>query len=124
MNIYIYLHTMTQNYGHLIALSYFGKKIYYKELWQHIDEAAKVLISIGVKAGDSIMYLLPNIPETAYLLYGGARIGTVADYIYPRPDSVDFTVSARKVITMIKEESAKFLVSLDQSYVAILRPIE
>lgn len=124
MNIYTYLRNMTQNYGQLTALSYYGKEISYVELWEHIDEAAKVLTSIGVKSGDRVMYLMPNIPETAYFLYGGARIGAVADYIDPRPDSVDFTVSAQKVLAMFREEKAKFLVSLDQCYLAMLKPIE
>lgn len=124
MNIYSYLKSKTENCLTLTALSYFGKEISYKELFIHIDEAAKVLTSIGVKAGDRVMYLLPNIPETAYFLYGGARIGAVADYIDPRPDSVDFTVSAQKVLDMIKEEKAKFLVSLEQCYLAMLKPIE
>lgn len=124
MNIYTYLKTMTADYGNLTALSYFGKEISYQELFQHIDEAAKVLTSIGVRPGDRVMYLMPNIPETAYFLYGGARIGAAADYVDPRPDSVDFTVSAKKVLAMFKEEKAKFLVSLDQCYLAMLKPIE
>ena len=124
MNIYTYLQTMTKDYGALTALSYYGREISYTELFQHIDEAAKVLMSIGVKSGDRVMYLMPNIPETAYFLYGGARLGAVADYIDPRPDSVDFTVSAQKVLAMFKEEKAKFLVSLDQCYLAMLKPIE
>lgn len=124
MNIYSYLKHMTKDYGKLTALSYYGKEISYKELFMHIDEAAKVLMSVGVKSGDRVMYLMPNIPETAYFLYGGARLGAVADYIDPRPDSVDFTVSAKKVLAMFKEEKAKFLVSLDQCYLAMLKPIE
>lgn len=124
MNIYTYLKTMTKEYSALTALSYFGKEITYTELFRHIDEAAKVLLHIGVKPGDRVMYLMPNIPETAYFLYGGARIGAVADYIDPRPDSVDFTVSARKVLAMFREEKAKFLVSLDQCYLAMLKPID
>lgn len=124
MNIYTYLQTMTKDYGALTALSYYGREISYTELFQHIDEAAKVLMSIGVKSGDRVMYLMPNIPETACFLYGGARLGAVADYIDPRPDSVDFTVSAQKVLAMFKEEKAKFLVALDQCYLAMLKPIE
>lgn len=124
MNIYTYLQTMTKDYGELTALSYFGREISYKELFAHIDKAAKVLTSIGVKTGDRVMYLMPNIPETAYFLYGSARIGAVADYIDPRPDSVDFTVSAKKVLAMFKEEKVKFLVSLGQCYLAMLKPIE
>ncbi len=124
MNIYTYLKNMTKEYSALTALSYFGKEITYAELFQHIDETARVLVNIGVKPGDRVMYLMPNIPETAYFLYGGARIGAVADYIDPRPDSVDFSVSARKVLAMFQEEKAKFLVSLDQCYLAMLKPIE
>ena len=124
MNIYSYLKIMTTDYGNLTALSYYGKEISYQELFQHIDEAAKVLKSIGVKSGDRVMYLMPNIPETAFFLYGGARIGAVADYIDPRPDSVDFTVSAKKVLTMFQEEKAQFLVSLDQCFLAMIKPIE
>ncbi len=124
MNIYSYLKEMTREYQGLTALSYYGKDISYKELLQNIDKAAKVLMYIGVKEGDRIMYLMPNIPETAYLLYGSARIGAVADYIDPRPDSVDFKISAKKVLTMFKDEQVKYLVALDQCYLAMLKPIE
>lgn len=124
MNIYTYMRSMTEKYDNLTALSYYGKEITYKELYEHIEETAKVLVSIGVQAGDRIMYLMPNIPETAYFLYGGARVGAVADYIDPRPDSLDFTVSAQKVLAMICEEKVKYLVALEQCYIAMLRPIE
>lgn len=124
MNIYSYLKMMTKDYLALTAISYFGREISYKELFEHIEEAAKVLVQFGVNANDRVMYLMPNIPETAYLLYGGARIGAVADYIDPRPDSVDLNISAKKVLSMIKEERVKFLVTLDQCYVSMIRPIE
>lgn len=124
MNIYSYMRQLTTEYEKLTALSYFGKEISYAELFQHINEAAKALISIGVKTNDRIMYLMPNIPETAYFLYGGARIGAVADYIDPRPNSIDVKVSAMKVLAMIKEEKVKYVVALDQCYLTMLKPIE
>lgn len=123
-NIYEYLCSMTADKSSLTAISYYGKEISYGELHAHIETAAKVLKSIGVQQGDRIMYLMPNIPETAYFLYGTARIGAIADYIDPRPDSVDFTVSAKKVLAMFKDEKAEFLVALDQCYLAMLKPIE
>lgn len=124
MNIFTYLQTMTDGYSDLTAISYYGKEISYGEFFEHIDEAAKVLINIGVISGDRVVYLMPNIPETAYFLYGGAKIGAVADYVDPRPDSTDFMVSAKKILTLFKEEHAKFLVALDQCYLAMLKPIE
>lgn len=54
MNIYAYMRTIIQNYDQLTALSYYGKEISYKEFFAHIDEAAKVLVSIGVKSSDRV----------------------------------------------------------------------
>jgi long-chain acyl-CoA synthetase len=65
MNIYSYLKMMTKDYLALTAISYFGREISYKELFEHIEEAAKVLVQFGVNASDRVMYLMPNIPETA-----------------------------------------------------------
>ncbi|MDO4939264.1 MAG: class I adenylate-forming enzyme family protein [Lachnospiraceae bacterium] len=123
-DIYSYMRRRTRYFGKLTAFSYLGKEIKYDEFFEHVDEAAKALLKLGVKPDDRIMYLMPNIPETAYLLYGGARIGAVADYIDPRPDSVDFTISAKKVLDTFKTEKAKYLVSLEQCYLAMLKPIE
>ena len=78
------------------AITYYGKEITYKKLFQNIESVAQLLVRLGVRAEDRIMYLMPNIPETTYFFYAGARIGAVADYVDPRPDSIDFTVSAKK----------------------------
>lgn len=124
MNIYSYLREMTKEHLNLTAMSYYGKSISYKKLFNHIDEAARVLLSLGVKPGERIMYLMPNIPETAYFLYGGARIGAVADYVDPRPDSIDLRISATKILDMIRDEKCKYIVALDQCYIAMLKSIE
>lgn len=68
----------------------------YGELYENIDFASKALTSLGIKKNDRIMYLMPNIPETAYLMYGTTQIGAVADYVDTRPDSVDLKISAKK----------------------------
>lgn len=124
MSIYEYLLAQTNGYDKGVAMTYFGQRITYAKLRQHIEEAAKALVKFGVKSGNRVMYLLPNIPETAYLLYGGAKIGAVADYIDPRPDSVNFAISAKKVLSLYREEKIDYVVSLDQCYFAMLAPIE
>ena len=124
MSIYEYLLDQTSGCDEDIAMTYFGQKITYAELHLHIEEAAKALVKFGVKPGNRVMYLLPNIPETAYLLYGGAKIGAVADYIDPRPDSVNFAISAKKVLSLYQEEKIDYIVSLDQCYLSMLAPIE
>ena len=122
--IYQYLLEKNQEHTEDIAMIYYGKKISYGEFFKNIDTAAKILCSMGVNENDRVLYLLPNIPETAHLLYGGSKIGAVSDYIDPRPDSVDVKVSARKVLNIILEEKIRHIVALDQCYMAMLRPVE
>ena len=124
MGIYEYMKKQSSPYKNKTAISYFGTEIIYDELYSHIDNASRVLSELGVKKDDRIMYLMPNIPETAYLMYGGAQIGAVADYIDPRPDSIDLKISAKKVLSLIIEEKIDFIVALDQCYLGMIKPIE
>lgn len=124
MNIYTYMRQMSQREKDSVAISYYGVDISFSEFYQRIDEAARALSWLGVKPGSRIMYLMPNIPETAYLMYAGAKIGAVSDYVDPRPDSVDPTVSAGKMLSLIDSEKADFIISLDICYLAMLKPIE
>lgn len=124
MNIYDYMKKLSSSQGDLTAITYFGNEISYNELYENIDNASKVLRGIGVSDNDRIMKLMPNIPETAYLLYGGTQIGAVSDYVDPRPDSVDLKVSSKKILSMFEEEKVKYIVALDQCYLGMLKPIE
>ena len=124
MNIYDYMKKMTNDRKEMTAISYFGNQISYKSLYSNIDDASRILSELGVRDNDRIMYLMPNIPETAYLMYGGSQIGAVADYVDPRPDSIDLKVSAKKILSLFQEEKVKYLVALEQCYLGMLKPIE
>lgn len=124
MTLVDYIKDKNKNNEDLTAITFFGKKISYSELYGKIDEASRVLSELGVNDGDRIMYMMPNIPETAYLMYGTSQLGAVADYIDPRPDSVDLSISAKKVFDLFHGENAKYLVALDQCYLGMIRPIE
>lgn len=123
-NILDYMKECTSKNKEMTAISYFGNNISYKDLYNNIDDSSRVLSELGVTKDERIMYLMPNIPETAYLLYGGSQIGAVSDYVDPRPDSVDLKVSANKILSLFKEEKIKYLVALDQCYLGLLKPIE
>lgn len=94
------------------------------ELFDKASTASKVLTSLGVKKGEIVMNMLPNIPESAQIWLGCANIGAVADFIDPRPDSMDIMANAQKVLEVIKYERAKYIVALDKCYLAMLKPIE
>lgn len=124
MTIMDYIKENNKGSEDLTAISYFGNHISYGEFYGKIDEATRVLSELGVSDNDRIMYMMPNIPETAYLMYGTSQLGAVADYIDPRPDSVDLNVSAEKVFDLFSSEKAKYLVALDQCYLGMIKPIE
>lgn len=124
MNIYDYMKELTYDNRDEVAITYYGKEITYNELYLNVERVSRFLIMLGVKEQARIVYLMPNIPETAYFFYATAKIGAIADFVDPRPDSVDSNVSARKMLSIIREEKADFVVSLDQCYLAMLKPIE
>ncbi len=123
-NILEYLKECSSKNKEMTAISYFGNNITYQDLYKNIDDSSRVLSELGIKKGERIMYLMPNIPETAYLLYGGSQIGAVSDYVDPRPDSVNLKVSAEKILSLFKEEKAKYIITLDQCYLGLIKPIE
>lgn len=123
-SIYDYMKESSEPYQEYPAISYYGNEITYGQLYDNIDSASKVLTSLGASENDRILYLMPNIPETAYLFYGGSRIGAVSDYVDPRPDSLDLKVSANNILEIFKTEKAKYIVALDQCYLGLLKPIE
>lgn len=124
LSIYNYLKERSRGRENLTALTYFGRKISFQELLEHIDEAAAALVSIGAKAGQRVLLLMPNIPETSYLLYACAKLGLEADFIAPRPESADLNASAKKILEMIKAEHIEHIVSFDLCYLALIKPIE
>ena len=123
----IYEYLWKNNKDHLddVALIYFGRKITYGELFEYIEKAAGLFYEqMGVRENDRILYLLPNLPETAFLLYAGSRIGAVSDYIDPRPDSPDPNVNGKKIMQIIDEEHINHIVALDRCYLGMIKPIE
>lgn len=106
------------------AYEYYGKKVSYDEMFNNVDNASKVLSNLGVKKGDIIMCLTPNIPEEEDIWFGATQIGAICDYIDPRPDSFDVNANSRKTLEILKYEKPKYIVTIDMCYLGMLKPIE
>jgi len=65
-------------YPERTALLFLGKEISYAELEQLVNRFANVLIDLGVKPGDRVALLLPNIPQIVIAFYGIWRMGAIA----------------------------------------------
>ncbi len=123
-NLVRYLMSKNEGYMDYIAQEYYGKEMTFDELYYKSMIAARVFKELGVKEGDIIMNMVPNIPEASQLWFGATEIGAIADYIDPRPDSMDIMANAKKVLEIMKYERAKYIVALDMCYLAMLKPIE
>lgn len=53
------------------------QQITYREFFSGITQAANLFHDLGIGPGDVISYLLPNLPETHYVLWGGEAAGIV-----------------------------------------------
>jgi long-chain acyl-CoA synthetase len=60
------------------ALIFMGKNISYRELEALVNRFARALTAIGVKRGDRVALLLPNMPQFVIANYAALRIGAVA----------------------------------------------
>lgn len=65
------------------ALLFFGKKITYGELFNHVDRAVSALVSYGVKNGQNVAICMPALPETVYTLLALNKIGANAVLLNP-----------------------------------------
>ena len=122
--IYQYMKRSIDKYLANTLITYNGTKISGYEFLDNINKASAILTSIGVESGKRIMYLMPNIPETAYTLYAGSKIGAVSDYVDPRPDSINPEISANKVLKMIINEKIGYIVVFESCYLSMIKPIE
>src|SRR6201995_6102812 len=67
-----------------------SKHITYQELHDEVCRFANVLKAQGVRKGDRVTIYLPMIPEAAYAMLAGARIGAVHSVVFAgfSPDSL------------------------------------
>jgi long-chain acyl-CoA synthetase len=98
------------------ALFFYGKKITYRELDSLANRFARALIELGVKKGDRVSLMLPNIPQMVIAYYGTLRIGAVAVPTNPLYHEHELEVQ-------LKDSGASTLVAVDMFYPVISRVI-
>lgn len=63
------------HYGDLPAISFIGKVTTYKALWRQVQQLATALQKSGVKQGDRVAVMLPNLPQFIVSFYGALLAG-------------------------------------------------
>jgi long-chain acyl-CoA synthetase len=88
------------------ALIFMGKKIPYRELEGLVNRFARALTAIGVKQGDKVALLMPNMPQFVIANYAALRIGAVAVMSNPLATEEELT-------DQLNESDSATLVTLD-----------
>ena len=88
------------------ALIFMGKKVSYRELEALVNRFARALTAIGVKQGDKVALLLPNMPQFVIANYAALRIGAVAVMNNPLATEEELT-------DQLNESDSTTLVTLD-----------
>jgi long-chain acyl-CoA synthetase len=101
-----FLTRTAQRFPNHTALIFMGKKITYRALEALVNRFARALTAIGVKAGDKVAMLLPNMPQLVIANYAAFRIGAV-----PVPNNPLYTV--HELAHQLNDSDASVLITLD-----------
>ncbi len=72
-----FLAQSAKKYPNNPALLFQGTKVTFSQLDEMVNKFAAALISLGVKRGDKVAMLLPNLVQTVVAFYGAMRAGAV-----------------------------------------------
>ena len=88
-NLYQVIVDCAKNHPYYYAFEYLGTKVTFQEFLTYIDNAAIAFRSLGVRRGDVVSLLLPNVPEALVSLYALNKIGAISEMIHPLSSEVE-----------------------------------
>ncbi len=92
------------------------EEITYEELDLRINRTANLLLSSGVKKGDKVGILLPNIPEFLYIYFAAMKIGAVAG-------PINILLKGTEISYIVNNSEATALF-FDEEFLPIIKEIQ
>ena len=87
------------------AIHFYGSRLTYKELNEQVNQMSHVFHGLGVRPGDRVMVILPNMPQMVVSFYGALRAGGVV--VLPNAEA-----DAQAIIQQVIETQPKVLVTV------------
>ncbi|MCA9970707.1 MAG: alpha/beta fold hydrolase, partial [Anaerolineales bacterium] len=87
------------------AIHFYGSKLTYKELNDQVNQMSHVLHGLGVRPGDRVMIILPNMPQMIVAFYAVLRTGGIV--VLPNAEA-----DAPTIIRQVRETQPKVLVTI------------
>ena len=82
-SMYEAVENIAQRYPNNVAFDFMGKSTTYRELIRNIQQCAKALKTIGIRAGDRITIAMPNCPQAIYVFYAVNLVGGISNMVHP-----------------------------------------
>lgn len=98
------------------AIHFYGSTLSYRELNEQVNQMSHVLHGLGVRPGDRVMIILPNMPQMVVAFYGVLRTGGIA--VLPNAEA-----DARTIIRQVEETQPKVLVTI-RSFSQLARAVK
>lgn len=89
-----------------VATIFYGSKLTYQQLERKVNQFAHALHGLGLKHGDRVMVVLPNMPQLIIAYYAILKAGGVV--VLPNPDA-----DAKSIIHQVHEVDTQILITLD-----------
>lgn len=99
-------------YPNYIAYEYMRRKCNYQNFIKEINAYAKVFTKAGVKHGDIVTIMLPNMPNVLVSLYALNKIGAIANMVHPLS-------SEEEILFSLTSTKSKHLIMLNTFYTKI-----
>ncbi len=76
----------------------------YRQLLRKVTQAANMFNDFGLAHDQAVSYLLPNLPETQYTIWGGQAAGIVS--------AVNYLLKPEQIVEILRATKCRMLVSL------------
>ena len=107
--LFQFLTDAAKRYSENNALLFYGKKTTYLQLEEETNRFAQALLRLGVRKGDRVGVMLPNLPQCVIAYYGALKIGAVVVMTNP-------LYLERELQVQMADSGAETIVALDFFY--------
>lgn len=107
--LFQFISDSARKYPDKCALSFYGKEMSYAELEEQCNRFANALADFGVKKGDRVAVMLPNIPQCVIAYYGALKLGAVVVMTNP-------LYVAREIQIQMADSRSETIIALDFFY--------
>ncbi len=105
-SMYAWLKEVSSGWGKLGALHLEGRTVTYEGMFRKIEACNRAFQAVGVKKGDFVTVVSPNIPQAVYAFYALNALGAVANMLHP-------ALSSEEIKAAVLKTGSRVIVILD-----------